>query len=524
MAAQIVPAFSPSSTMPPAPPVFPVAPPDFVHAFNRAVGQLDLSDGAARLLELLLSYDLPDPRNGKERKGFVWPSRATLAENLNVSERTISKRMSELRNAGIIEVLDATAVAHLRGQGYDVPGPGRGQVWALHYDQLPDFQFSGEGSFIPGGKGVSPQGRRTVPPSLYTRSGKPNGPNQHHQEDKDVATGSAVPPGGDGDVSPPSSPEPEVTEPSIEETQELRKALLGWKVSKPIADRFVGSVASETIQWALRLLERNQALPRDKRIIRNPAAWACYTLTIQDDPNLTEWETRITAMEEENIAPVPTSRTIMIPELAPQEPKVAPAAPEPVEDDNSEEVAQLIEASFTEAEAQAPSFDVAVGTEDTPGTVASVEAGKKQVEIRYGQSPEAPEGDIIIDERTMPDPEPSVPSEELPSPAEGVKIGIVPEMAQGAAEEPDEAACARLWRQVQAQLEAEQQGSPFLENVRLQWDRDGVVLHAPGQAVAWALENRAGQIREVLRRLTGQSLGVEVWRGLGKEREMGGGI
>ena len=211
MAAQIVStALPPHRSSPPVPPVIPVANPDFIHSFNRAVAPLDLSDGAIRLLELLLSYDLPDPKNGQERKGFVWPSRATLAAELNVSERTVTKRLSELRNAGIIEPLDAAEMAHLRRQGYNVPGPGRGSVWVVHYDQLPDFQFSEETGFQPEERGASTQGGRIVPPS--PESGKDNTLNQHQEESKEAATSES----GDDDelASLSSEPEPE-PEPEI---------------------------------------------------------------------------------------------------------------------------------------------------------------------------------------------------------------------------------------------------------------------------------------------------------------------
>jgi len=331
----------------------------------------------------------------------------TLAENLGVSERTVTKRLGELRKAGIIEALDTREVAHLRRQGYDVPGPGRGSVWRIRYDKLPDFQLSEEAGFHPEEKGASTQGGRILQPPLESRKG--NGPRQHQESNEPATnTGDEVN-GGGGEVSAPPSPEPEIQ-------NLLEQNLLEWKVSKPQAQRLASLVDADLIHQALNLLERNQALPRDKRIIRNPGGWIYYSLMILDDPALPEWERRIAAAEEDIRAPEPTTYVVTLPELAPPPPPAVIGAPdeteESVEDlESPEEIAAAIEQSFAEAEGQAaPSFDVACGTEKEPGTVASIEAGKKQMALNYGRSPEAPEGDIISDERTMPNPGPSPPS------------------------------------------------------------------------------------------------------------------
>ena len=559
MAAQIAStALPPNHSSPPVPPVFPMAHPDFIHAFNRSVGQLDLSDGSVRLLELLLSYDLPDPKNGQQRKEFIWPSRATLAEELNVTERTVSKRLSELRNAGIIEDMTGGEIAHLRRQGFDVPGPGRGSVWRIHYNKLPDFQLSEEAGFYPGEKGASPP---------YTESGKPNGPTQHHQESKDVATVLSIADDDGGDASSPSPPETEPSIPRSEESKELQTDLLKWKVSKPIVDRIVASVAPETVQWALALLDRNQVLPRDGRVIVNPPAWLCYVLTVLDDPNLAEWERRIAAMEEESIAPAPTSWTVQIEELLPKEQEpppptvpapietppveatVAPAALEvEIQEEAPADIAQAIEASFAEAEGAAPVFDVQVGTEDQPGTTASFFAGVKTIELRYGSLEIPPEHEMnIIDERTMPTPEPvpegteedrveevetmeevSLSHEETNETCsdENGHIGeeTLPPSAQS--DQPvdemliptqphrpwhlNQADCDKLWQEIQAQLEGEQQHLPLLDQVTLRWKDDHVELQSPERAISWALENRADLIQSYLRRLTGRALRVEV--------------
>ena len=86
-------ALPPHHAFSPIPEGTPLSAPDFLHLFNRSVGQLDLKDGAIRLLELLLSYDLPDPRNGQERKGFVWPSRKTGAVRIRVKNTHFPRRL-----------------------------------------------------------------------------------------------------------------------------------------------------------------------------------------------------------------------------------------------------------------------------------------------------------------------------------------------------------------------------------------------------------------------------------------------
>ena len=558
-------ALPPHRSSPPVPPVFPVAPPDFIHAFNHSVGQLDISDGSARLLELLLSFDLPDPRNGKERKGFVWPSRSTLAENLNVTERTIRKRLRELRDAGILEDLTTGELRQLRNKGHTVPDAGRGGGWKINYDQLPDFQLNEEGGFHPARKGDSTQGGRIVPPP-YTESGKTESRKENHHQSSVTSTTSDN--DGGGDVSP-LPPETEPSIPRSEESKELQIALLGWKVSRPIADRIVLQVTSEVIRQALTLLERNRALPREKRVIVNPPAWLCYTLTISDNPQLDEWERRIAAMEEESIAPAPTSWTVVIEELLPKERKSALVEPEPIEDENPQEVAQLIEASFSQAEAKAapahmkgdtcgkededvPVFDVQVGTEDQPGTTASFFAGVKT--IRCGSFEILPEDGMNIHdpERTMPDPEPveavmelettaqlenTTPEDELtvlddpnascvatdssvPDTATCSQPGTTPSdqseekmLSPTQPHQPlhlNQADCDQLWRQVQNQLEVEGQGSPLLNKVTLRWTENGVEFSAPSPAISWALGNRADLIQCLLQRLTGRSLRVEV--------------
>ena len=584
-------ALPPHRSSPPVPPVFPVAPPDFIHAFNHSVGQLDISDGSARLLELLLSFDLPDPRNGKERKGFVWPSRSTLAENLNVTERTIRKRLRELRDAGILEDLTTGELRQLRNKGHTVPDAGRGGGWKINYDQLPDFQLNEEGGFHPARKGDSTQGGRIVPPP-YTESGKTESRKENHHQSSVTSTTSDN--DGGGDVSP-LPPETEPSIPRSEESKELQIALLGWKVSRPIADRIVLQVTSEVIRQALTLLERNRALPREKRVIVNPPAWLCYTLTISDNPQLDEWERRIAAMEEESIAPAPTSWTVQIEELLPKEQETpTTAATAPIETPSIEatialaaleveiqeeapaDIAQVIEESFSQAEAETtpvdtcgkedeavPVFDVQVETDDQPGTTVSIDCGVKQIEIRYDHLPEVPPEEtmnLYDPERSMPDsepvetevatPEPEATVQEDPNPNGAMTVSSV-----GVLDEPmshddkncsheslhmweetqpgftpsdqseekmlsptpphqpwhlNQADCERLWQEIQAQLEEEQQGIPLLDQVTLRWKGDGVVLQAPGRAIAWALENRVNRIQCLLQNLTGQALDLQV--------------
>ena len=64
------------------------ASPGFIKLFVRATTRLGLSAGAALTLELLISYDHPDPHHGGERKGYVWPGRATLCDTLDIADRT----------------------------------------------------------------------------------------------------------------------------------------------------------------------------------------------------------------------------------------------------------------------------------------------------------------------------------------------------------------------------------------------------------------------------------------------------
>jgi len=480
---------------------------DFIHHFNRVVNQFDLTDGAVRLLELLLSYDLPDPRNGQQRKGFCWPSRSTLAEELGCSDRTLRRRLSELRAAGVIADLDASEVRQLRALGYDLPDAAT-SGWSICYDQFPmDVDEVGQRG-----------GQNWPVPHGPPESGKE--PDNTTPEYKDTAA--PVDNGGDDKAPPIPEPEPE---PEIH----VQK-LLKWKVSRPQAQRIATQVDTDIIDQAIHLLKRNQALPCDQRVIHNPGGWCNYVLQILDDPALEAWEARIAAAED-TITASPTSRTVTIPELVPQEAK--PASLEPVEDDDPVEVAQIIKASFLEAEAQtAPTFDVTVGADGQSSTVTSIEAGKRQVELRYDRSPEALEGDIIIDERTMPDQEPhpevaekNGPVEDEDDPAANVgerhEVSLVqgeraPEHMSGhIGEVPspqlDQADCEWVWQQVQDQLEEAGQWLPLLDKVVVQRHAHTVELWASSPAVAWSLINRQERIEEVIRDVTGQTgLTVEV--------------
>ena len=424
-------------------------PPGFLHPFNRAMNELDLTDGEIRLLELMLSFDLPDPRHGGARKGIVWPGRKSLAENLGIKERTLRKRLAGLKAAGIIQDLSPAELRQLRNQGFDVPHDARRGAWRINYHLLPDLQVTQEESGPDDQPDRATKTGTNVPPPLYTQSENPKDPKQH-QESKETTTATDTIHGGDDDsFSPPSEEEPFNN--NSKKNIELQTALLGWKVSKPIANRIITRVTQETIHQALSLLQRNQALPRNQRIIINPPGWLCYTLTILDDPQLEAWEQRIAAAEEEISSSMPTTRTVVIEELLPKEqenPAAAPAAPieppqveaaaapstpEPVED-APEDVRKLIQQSFDEAEAHAapahmkgntfgksdqsaPTFDIQVATADDPGTSASVHCGVKSIEHHYDRLPEVPVDDVFIDpERTMPNPEPhpEVPEEDEP--------------------------------------------------------------------------------------------------------------
>ena len=77
--AQITPIALPGGPTPPPVPAGTLwPPPGFLHPFNRAVNQLNdghgLADGEARLLELLLSYDLPDPATGGTARASSGPA------------------------------------------------------------------------------------------------------------------------------------------------------------------------------------------------------------------------------------------------------------------------------------------------------------------------------------------------------------------------------------------------------------------------------------------------------------------
>ena len=581
MATQIVStALPPHPASLPVPPVFPMANPDFIRAFNRSVAPLDLSDGTVRLLELLLSYDLPDPRNGKQRKGFVWPSRATLAENLGIAERTLRKRLAALKAAGLIEELTAGELRQLRNQGFDIPDGGRGGGWRIDYTKLPDFQTASGGQ---ADRHVRATQTGTFVPPYTRQSGKPETDNTNHRYNE-VATNLSTTADGDGsdggETTPPSLPEEKHIGPDDQDIRKQMQTLLRkWSVSAPQAKRIVQQVDADLIRQAIHLLKRNRALSRDRRVIVNPAGWIVYTLTIVDDPALPEWERRIANMEEENTAPEPTTRTVMIPELVPQKPAAAP--PEPVEDEDPQEVTRLVEASFQEAEAQekepVPVFDVEVETADRPGTTASFFAGVKTLEFRYGSFEIPPEDEMNIfdPERTMPDPEPIIAVEELETtdqledapPEDELTVlddphascevtdmpvatsdelpsfdgetcsdesGHIGEETQPGFTPSDQseekmlsptpphqpwhltqADCKRLWQAVLDHLEEEGQWLPLLGQVSLRWERDTAVIVALGPAIGWALQNRVGRIQNLLQRLTGQALEVEVMMGRG---------
>ena len=70
--------------------------------------------------------------------------------------------------------------------------------------------------------------------------------------------------------------------------------------------------------------------------------------------------------------------------------------------------------------------------------------------------------------------------------------------------------------EVQNQLEGEQQHLPLLDQVTLRWKGDHMELQSPERAIAWALENRADRIQNLLQTLTGKALRVEVRAGPGE--------
>ena len=541
MAAQIVStAIPPHQAAPPVPPAFPMAEPSFVHSFCRATASLDLDDGTLRLLELMMSFDLPDPRADGARKGIIWPSREKLAELLGIAPRTLRKRLASLKAAGIIEDLTAAELRQLRSQGFDVPSDARRGAWRIHYHLLPDLLEEEVGREYSPDRAAN---TGTIVPPPYTESGHPNRPSQHQESNDPAIVAQKTPAADGGEVTPPI-PEPE---------PEIQTQLREWKVSKPIADRIASQVNLDLINQAIRLLERNQALPRERRVITNPAGWLYYCLMVLDEPQFETWQERITAAEEETIAPAPTTRTVQIPELMPQEPKPVPAKPEPVEDEAPTNIAQTIERSFQEAEAEAapahmkgypcgkkpqdaPVFEVQVETDDQPGTVASIDCGVKQIEHRYDRLPEVPVDDVFIDpERTMPASEPSPevldddPVDNLgeeretstaqdrdgPAHMKGPEYGKEATRSderlhiwEDTSSQPDTTDCEKLWRQVLEQLGEEH--LPLLDKVVCRWGEGRIVLHVPGKAVAWSLENRRGRIREILHGLTGQLLNVEV--------------
>lgn len=89
------------------------------------IGDPDISDGAVRLLGYL-----------KYRQGTdaaCWPSKATMAEDLHVSTDTISRRLTELTEAGYVNRLFRSGKTNLYQLIAD-PG-GKAEWWEEHEEQ-----------------------------------------------------------------------------------------------------------------------------------------------------------------------------------------------------------------------------------------------------------------------------------------------------------------------------------------------------------------------------------------------------
>jgi 5-methylcytosine-specific restriction endonuclease McrA len=121
--------------------------PGFIKRFHQAANRLNGGRGVSHeeklLLELLLSYDHPDPKFGGQRKGYVWPHRQTLGEYLKIGDRALRKHLAGLRDAGVIRDMTTEEVRRFQELGCDLRDAGRGRGWKIDHEQLAGLGLEG---------------------------------------------------------------------------------------------------------------------------------------------------------------------------------------------------------------------------------------------------------------------------------------------------------------------------------------------------------------------------------------------
>jgi hypothetical protein len=130
----------------------------------RAKRKLGLNSGQFEVLCALVRHDCPDPRNGGQRKGVVWPSPSNgLRDLTGLSERNLRRLLDQLDSLGAITILNPEEV---RG--------GRGKViyWQINYEEL-DWKVNPDNlsGFVPvnpdnlsGESGKESESRNPPPP------------------------------------------------------------------------------------------------------------------------------------------------------------------------------------------------------------------------------------------------------------------------------------------------------------------------------------------------------------------------
>ncbi len=542
----------------------------FMDNLCRVMRNYDLSWGEMGVLGCLIRHDCPDPRNGGNRKGEVWPSPSNGLQEMTGKDRKVLRLiLKSLEQKGLI-----TCLTPERSQG------GRGQVhhWQINYQAL-GWKFSERKlvQITP----VSSQKLVQITPGIW----------ESESESRNLPPPS--PPPSSQPLSSPLAPSHLEEEEFSFLSPDERTCLQRLQVS-PSLWRRVRQSEPGLVQAALQhLLSRKEDIlstghsleerfgglltgrfvPSPEREIpaqeeEAPVCWyLCQTcgitytgehlcaLTGKEEPQGAEEQRNRGAEEQGSTRIADPSSLISHPS------SLIPRRVEEVDPEEAAEVREQAERSLAEAERSereagrtlaAPAFTVEVETPDHPGTVASVYGGKKQIVRRYDRLPEVPPEEamnVFDPERTLRVEEPveETPEEEdllagLPereettSPPEGLDRSSATEADLPSAGEakPEEDLPAvtsesevtpsrggsgkernheEFWQQVLIRLEQEEQGLPLLNLVSLRWEGEKAVLLAPRIAVAWALQSQAERIQAHLRYLTGQEVAVQVRAG-----------
>ena len=94
-----------------------------------------LNDGDFKMFHLLMSYKVPGVTSKNRFYHYVWPSNQLLSNLSGVTERTVRRRLSNLRKMGFI-VTHPFLKERAKETGHDVPDDSP-KVWAIRLGCLP---------------------------------------------------------------------------------------------------------------------------------------------------------------------------------------------------------------------------------------------------------------------------------------------------------------------------------------------------------------------------------------------------